>query len=73
MVRNNLELCNCQYYIIKRFWAMRRLKSTGVSMSGLKGIYIKQVGSILEFAVPSPDLFLKKDDSSEDCHAYHTS
>ena len=37
----------------KRLWAMRRLKGMGASIPDLKDIYIKQVRSVLELAVPA--------------------
>ena len=36
----------------KRLWIIRRLKKNGASLSDLIDIYVKQVRSILEFAVP---------------------
>ena len=35
-----------------RVWMLRRLKTLGTEKSDLFDVYIKQVGSILEFAVP---------------------
>ena len=37
----------------KRLWAIRRLNGMGASIDDMKDIYIKQVRSVLEFAVPA--------------------
>ena len=36
----------------KRLWSMRRLKGMGASVDDLKDVFIKQVRSVLELAVP---------------------
>ena len=37
----------------KRLWSMRRLKGMGASVEDLKDVYLKQVRSVMEFAVPA--------------------
>ena len=37
----------------KKLWIMRRLKKLGANEEELKDIYIKQVRSVLELAVPA--------------------
>ena len=37
----------------KRLWSMRRLKGMSAAREDLKDIYVKQVRSVLEFAVPT--------------------
>ena len=47
---------NTEYIVkkaYKRLWSMRRLKYLGAKMDDLQDVYIKQVRSILELAVPA--------------------
>ena len=37
----------------KRSWAIRRLKGMGASTEDMKDVFIKQVRSVLELAVPA--------------------
>ena len=37
----------------KRLWSMRRLKGMGATLEDLKDVYLKQVRSVLELAVPA--------------------
>ena len=48
---SNTELMVTKAY--KRLWSMRRLKGMGATLEDLKDIYIKQVRSVLELAVPA--------------------
>ena len=56
MVRSDLSWSSNTNYIVKRanskLWILRRLKKLGADEEDLKEIYIKQIRSILEFAVP---------------------
>ena len=47
---------NTEDMIVKAYtilWSMRRLRGMSASMEDLKDIYVKQVRSVLEFAVPT--------------------
>ena len=46
----------------KRLWSLRRLKGMGATQEDLKDVYIKQVRSVLEFAVPAWNGDLKHED-----------
>ena len=37
----------------KRLWSLRRLKGMGATLEDLKDVYLKQVRSVLELAVPA--------------------
>jgi hypothetical protein len=56
IVSSNLSCSSNVDYIIKRcnskLWILRRLKKLGADNEDLKEIYISQIRSILEFAVP---------------------
>ena len=47
----NTELMISKAY--KKLWSIRRLKSMGTTIDDLKDIYVKQVRSLLEIAVPA--------------------
>ena len=38
--------------VYKRLWSIKRLKASGASLPDLIDVYMKQIRSILEFAVP---------------------
>ena len=46
----------------KRLWALRRLKGMGASLENLKDIFVKQVRSVLELAVPAWNAALTEND-----------
>ena len=56
VVRSDLKWCsNTENMVIKasnRVWMIRRLKTLGASMPELIDVYIKQIRSVLELAVP---------------------
>jgi hypothetical protein len=56
VVRSDLLWSSNTKYIVDRantkIWILRRLKKLGADQDDLKDLYIKQVRSILEFAVP---------------------
>ena len=49
-IDNTSQMCQKGY---KRLWMIRRLKGLGASVEELKDVYIKQVRSVLELAVPA--------------------
>ena len=56
IIRSDLSWVSNTEYMIKRankkLWCLRRLKKLGADGEDLKDVYIKQIRSILEFAVP---------------------
>ena len=46
----------------KRLWSLRRLKGMGATLEDLKDVYVKQVRSVLELAVPAWNGALKQTD-----------
>ena len=56
ILRSDLGWSSNTNYIVKRankkLWFLRRLKKLGANEQDLKDVYIKQIRSILEFAVP---------------------
>ena len=56
VVRSDLSWSANTDYIVeranKKLWILRRLKKLGANQDDLKEIYIKQIRSVLEFAVP---------------------
>ena len=57
VIRADMKWSSNTKYIVERgyskLWMLRRLKYHGAGQDDLKDVYIKQVRSILEFAVPA--------------------
>ena len=57
MVQSNMKWNSNTDYIVKkaykRLWSIRRLKTMGATAEDMKDVFIKQVRSILELAVPA--------------------
>ena len=56
VVRSDLSWSSNTDYMVgranKKLWFLRRLKKLGANQDDLKDVYVKQIWSILEFAVP---------------------
>ena len=56
VLRSDLSWSSNTEYIVsranKKLWFLRRLKTLGANTDDLKDVYIKQIRSIMEFAVP---------------------
>ena len=61
-IDNTSRMCQKGY---KRLWMIRRLKGLGASVEELKDVYIKQVRSVLELAVPAWHSGLTKKQTAE--------
>ena len=66
MVKSDMKwTSNTEYMLVrayKRLWSLRRLKGMGATVEDMKDVYLKQVRSVLEFAVPAWNGALIQDD-----------
>ena len=69
VVRSDLKWSSNTKYIVEkgysRLWMLRRLKNHGAGPDDLKDVYIKQVRSVLELAVPAWHPGLTQSDSQD--------